>query len=516
MLAHLLAHHPSKAFTHYLLEGLAWGFKIGYRGTHRPRHASNLRSALARPTVIQSYLDTECLAGRTAGPFPSPPLPNFVVNPLGAVPKKKAGKWRLILHLSHPPGASVNDGIDIADFPLHYSTVYDAMDTVMQLGRGALMAKVDIKSAFRLCPVHLSDHHLLGMKWRGQYLFDRVLPFGLRSAPFIFNCLAEAIEWVARQEGVPHIHHYLDDFFIAGAPCANECADHLDTLTSLCNHLGVPLAEEKLEAPTTCLEYLGILLDSTTLEARLPTDKLENIHQALHRWSSRTRCKKQELLSLIGTLSFAAKVVLAGRSFLRRMIDTSTTAQNPQDTIPLPEAFKLDLAWWQAFATPWNGRSFFLLPQWTPSPDLELFTDSSGTVGYGAYCQGQWFNGRWTTEQLQHSIQWKELYPIVLAVVTWGHRWSTLRISFRCDNQAVVQCLVSGTSHCPHLMSLLRNIFLTAAMYNFTISAQHIPGTHNTIADSLSRFHMQIFRAHAPQASPHPTPIPTSLPFNRM
>ena len=364
-------------------------------------------------------MDTECLAGRTAGPFPSPPLPNFVVNPLGAVPKKKSGKWRLILHLSHPPGASINDGIDIADFPLHYSAVYDAMDTVMQLGRGALMAKVDIKSAFRLCPVHSSDHHLLGMKWRGQYLLDRVLPFGLRSAPFIFNCLAEAIEWVARQEGVPHIHHYLDDFFIAGAPCANECADHLDTLTSLCNHLGVPLAEEKLEESTTCLEYLGILLDSIALEARLPTDKLENIHQALHRWSSRTRCKKQELLSLIGTLSFAAKVVPAGRSFLRRMIDTSTTAQNPQDTIPLPETFKLDLTWWQAFATPWNGRSFFLLPQWTPSPDLELFTDSSGTVGYGAYCQGQWFNGRWTTEQLQHSIQWKELYPIVLAVVTF-------------------------------------------------------------------------------------------------
>ena len=66
--------------------------------------------------------------------MPSPPLPNFVVNPLGAVPKKKSGKWRLILHLSHPPGASVNDTIDITDFPLHYSTVYDAMDTVMLLG----------------------------------------------------------------------------------------------------------------------------------------------------------------------------------------------------------------------------------------------------------------------------------------------------------------------------------------------------------------------------------------------
>ena len=192
------------------------------------------------------------------------------------------------------------------------------------------MAKVDIKSAFRLCPVYPSDHHLLGMKWKGQYFFDRVLPFGLRSAPFIFNCLAEAIEWAVRQEGVTHTYHYLDDFFVAGAPGSNECANHLYTFTSLCNHLRVPLAEEKLEGPTTCLEYLGILMDSTALEARLPPDKLEDIHQALHRWSARTRCKKQELLSLIGTLSFAAKVVPAGRSFLWRMIDTSTTAQTPR------------------------------------------------------------------------------------------------------------------------------------------------------------------------------------------
>ena len=110
-----------------------------------------------------------------------------------------------------------------------------------------------------------------------QCFFDRVLPFGLRSAPFIFNCLAEAIEWAARQEGVTHTHHYLDHFFLASTPGSEECTDHLHTLTSLCNHLGVPLAEEKREGPTTCLEYLGILLDSTALEARLPPDNCPSL-----------------------------------------------------------------------------------------------------------------------------------------------------------------------------------------------------------------------------------------------
>ena len=368
LLASLLAPHPARPWVAYLLQGHAQGFRIGYRGCQAPHSAHNLRSALACPQVIQDYLGAECRAGHMAGPFPTPPLPDFVVNPLGAVPKRRSGKWRLIMHLSHPPpGSSVNDGIDVADFPLRYSTVYDAMDSVMHLGRGALMAKVDIKSAFRLCPVHPDDHHLLGMWWKGHYFFDRVLPFVLRSAPCIFNCLADAIEWVAKQNGVSPLHHYLDDFFMAGAPASDQCATSLQTLSALCQALGIPMAEDKREGPSPCLEYLGILLDSQALEARLPRDKLEDIHISLREWATSTHCSKQELLSLVGTLSFAAKVVPPGRTFIRRMIDLSTTASSLQDTIPVSPEFRLDLEWWQAFATPWSGRSFFLLPDWSPS-----------------------------------------------------------------------------------------------------------------------------------------------------
>ena len=516
MLASLLAHHPNRTFVHYLLSGFTFGFWTGFTGPHAPRHAPNLQSALARPDVIQEYLAQECNAGHTAGPFPAPPLPNFVVSPLGAVPKKRSGKWRLIMHLSHPPGSSVNDGISTSDFPLRYSTVYDAMDSIMHLGRHTLMAKVDVKSAFRLCPVRPSEHHLLGMQWQGQYYFDRVLPFGLRSAPFIFNSLAQAVEWLARDRGVEHVHHYLDDFFVAGAPASDECQHHLSTLTSLCGALGIPLAEDKLAGPTTELEYLGILLDSAALEARLPGDKLQDIRTALDQWSSQTVCRKRDLLSLIGTLSFAAKVVPAGRTFLRRMIDLGTTVPRLLDPIHLDEGFRLDIHWWRAFTLPWTGRSFFLLPHWTPAPDLELYTDSAGSVGFGAYCGGDWFQGHWPPELADRSIQFKELYPIVLAATVWGHRWTTLKIRMLCDNQAVVHSIVSGTSHCPHIMHLLRNLFYIAATHNFTISAQHIPGTHNIIADSLSRFHMQVFRAHAPDAASLPTPLPPSLPLEQI
>ena len=67
------------------------------------------------------------------------------------------------MHLS----GRVNDGINNADFPFRYSKVYDAIDSIMRMGHGAQMAKINIKSVFQLCPVHPTDHHLLGMKWKG-------------------------------------------------------------------------------------------------------------------------------------------------------------------------------------------------------------------------------------------------------------------------------------------------------------------------------------------------------------
>ena len=84
-----------------------------------------------------------------------------------------------------PLGASVNDGISADEFTLHYITVDQIIPSVSHFGKGALMAKFDVESAYRNVPVHLSDRHLLGMKWRNQYYVDLALPFGLRSARWL-------------------------------------------------------------------------------------------------------------------------------------------------------------------------------------------------------------------------------------------------------------------------------------------------------------------------------------------
>ena len=69
----------------------------------------------------------------------------------------------------------------------------------LQLGKGSLIAKIDIKSAYRLVPVSPLDSHYLGTKWDGQ-ICRWYVPFELRSAPKIFNALADALEWCMNKE----------------------------------------------------------------------------------------------------------------------------------------------------------------------------------------------------------------------------------------------------------------------------------------------------------------------------
>ena len=143
------------------------------------------------------------------GPFrETQSLPPLQINRFGVIPKgHKTGRWRLITDLSYPPGQIMNDGIDPDLCSMVYTTVDDAALIVSRLGKGALMAKVDFESAYRLVSVHPEDRPLLAMSWQGQVYVDPMLPFGLRSVPKIFNALADALHWHLRQSGIEHIEH---------------------------------------------------------------------------------------------------------------------------------------------------------------------------------------------------------------------------------------------------------------------------------------------------------------------
>ena len=264
--ASMLARHPDRRYAEYIVRGLREGFRIGADRSRPTRSTTNnMPSALQHQRIVTEYLNAERDSGRMLGPF-APTDVAVHINRIGVIPKGHSGKWRVITDLSYPPGYSVNDAIDPTLCSLAYTTVERVAQRAMRLGRGALMAKVDIEAAYRLIPVHTHDRPLLGISWKGSTFVDPMLPFGLRSAPKIFNAVADALHWCLEQEGVAYADHYLDDFIVLGHPHSPQCQRALDTLSSSFARLGVPLATRKTVGPTPCLTFLGITIDTMANE----------------------------------------------------------------------------------------------------------------------------------------------------------------------------------------------------------------------------------------------------------
>ena len=124
---------------------------------------------------------------RILGPFDSPPIdPTFRISPIGVVPKKLPGEYRMIHNLSYPDGSSVNDYIPFELATVKYATVHDAIDFIQEAPSIIFMAKLDVESAFRIIPISPIDSPLLGFRWRDQFYMHAALPMGAASSSAIF------------------------------------------------------------------------------------------------------------------------------------------------------------------------------------------------------------------------------------------------------------------------------------------------------------------------------------------
>ena len=361
------------------------------------------------------------------------------------------------------------------------------------------MLKLDLSNAYRIVPVHPDDQPLLATNWNGDTFLDRALPFGLRSAPKIFNAVADMITWVLHCEGVRYILHYLDDFLILGPPGSTTAASMRPLVETTLTRVGVPIAHHKTEGPTTVITFLGIQIDSNTFQLSLPLEKIQRLQDLLRQWTRRRSCTKKELQSLLGHLSHAATVIRPGRIFLRNLFSLLSHVQNPCHFVRLNVASRSDLAWWKCLLHHWNGRSFFP----PVSPSCHIYSDASGSFGCGAYSAelSSWFQLQWPQAWVGTGIAPKELVPIVLAAALWGPGWSGGHVCFHCDNDAVVTVIKRRHAQHPLLTELLRCLFFYASIFHFHFSASHIAGIHNTVADAISRNHLTLLSSLIPQAT---------------
>ena len=136
-----------------------------------------------------------------------------------------------------------------------------------------------------------------------------------------------------------------------GPPSSSCCNHNLDTIIQICYHLSVLLALEKIKGPSTSLPFLGIMLDTIKLEAMLPEDKHCKLREQISQWVGQKDAKKQEILSLVGSLQYATKVVHCGRAFVSRMHVTVAKLKEMHFHTRLNVEFCFDLCWWHTFPT---------------------------------------------------------------------------------------------------------------------------------------------------------------------
>lgn len=489
--------------------GFTFGFDIGYRGIPNSKlDVKNLSSSLEYPCVVDESLQKEVKAGRIRGPLDKLPFSIFQINPIGLVPKKTSGTFRMITNLSSPKGTSINDGILDEFAEVSYASITDALELIRQCNTSPFLAKLDIKHAFRLIPLLSSQLNLLCIKWREKYYIDHCLPMGARSSCQIFEKFSSAFHHIVHKAGVNMLVHYLDDYLLVNSS-KTGCSHDINIFVGLALELGIPLADDKTVGPTQSIEFLGYLIDTVNAEIRLPRDKLQKCKDLISGMLNRQRCKVKQIQSLAGLLQFTCAVVVPGRAFLVRLYALTCGRSNPHFSVYLSKEVKKDLQLWLTFLKHYNGVSLYK-DQLFLSPQVQhIYTDAAQSLGCGGVYGKHWFSVKWPSEWWSdQNITFLELVPIVLAAKIWGNCLTNQCVIFHTDNSALSFCINKKSSKEPLVMALIRQLVLIDLYNNILSKAEHISGQHNCMSDALSRLQIDLFKKLHGVADKLPTNTP--------
>ena len=137
--------------------------------------------------------------------------------------------------------------------------------------------------------------------------------------------MADDLEWCMAKEGVQTVYHYLNDFVVLGPPGSEVCGESLQILHKVCNDLGVPLAPEKQEGPSSVITFLGVTIDPKSQELRLP--EVKRLLDTLAQWEQQKSCTHKELESLIELLQHACIIIKSGRTYMQNAISSPKSGQ---------------------------------------------------------------------------------------------------------------------------------------------------------------------------------------------
>ena len=267
-----------------LLKTLQTGAESFQKSPLPPVSTRNAASTGTYGRHLTDTIATWVKKGFVAGPFSTPPVPGFRVNPLGVVVRN--GKARPILNMSGPIGASFNDNVEEARMEkLHMGTAKEFSFLLKDAGVGAKFSKFDIQDAYKLIPARTEDYRLQGFQWLGKYFVELKLSFGGKPSPTNFDNLGKTKDLlVCLETRTPRfrVPRALDDSPCVASVNSGMVERFSEEMKRLCGELNIPLAEncpraEKAFELVTRGTVLGIGFDSSNMSWFLPKEKADKI-----------------------------------------------------------------------------------------------------------------------------------------------------------------------------------------------------------------------------------------------
>ena len=477
---------------HAVPDYLEFGWPINHdRVTPLQSTADCHPSAKGYAADIEHYIAVERSHGALLGPFGGPPVDRFHMSPLMTRHKRDSEHRRVILDLSWPHGAAVNDGIP-SDFYIDGTATIilptaDYMaDRIIELGPGAQLYKSDLARGYRQLRVDPWDWPLLGFTHGGHCYMDVCPPFGLKTSAMFMQRTSQAICFIHGKRGFLS-RAYLDDF--GGAEKSSDrAAQALHTLQGIMNDLGVREAPHKVCAPSTCMIWLGIMYDTIAMTMTIPEGKMAEVMGIVSDWEHRIKATRKEVQSLLGLLQFVASVSPPVRVFTNRMLNNlREMPHRGRDTLSL--GFKRDLEFFRRLLPQYNGVRILDKSSVDCQEHLEL---DACLTGCGATTGDHYYSEVFPDFVLQgqHQIEHLELLNVVVAVKVWQEQWAGSRVKVSCDNMNACLAIQSGRSRDPFVQSCVRELFFVTARRDIELWAVHCPGKDMGRADALSRMHL--------------------------
>ena len=454
---------------------LRWGLRLSFHTNLSLSQVPCLQSASACPVRTSTLLEIcqsllEKGAVERVRDFSSAGF----YSRLFFVPKKSGG-IRPIIDLS-----TLNLSLVIPRFKME--TIHSIRRS---LRRDSWTYSVDLQDAYFHIPIHPSSRRFLRFQVQDQVFQFKALPFGLSSAPWAFTMVVQQVKRFLHLQQ-RDLFQYLDDW-LGQAPTQDRAALEAAFLLNLCQHLGLLVNREKSDlVPSQIFTFLGAEFDLVLGIIRPSRANYATLVSLIQSFLASPSPSAHFWQRLLGSLCAQEKFVQYGRLRMRsaqwQLADHwNQLADPPEARIPITPLVRSDLHWWLQTEERLRG-----VPLTPPDPTLRIFTDAS-TQGWGAHCQGDTFQGRWTRDETQLHINLLEMRAVRLAL-EHIHPAPSTQVLVATDNSTVVAYInkQGGTRSRP-LWEETRLLFATVIQGSFFLRARHIPGRLNVIADQLSR-----------------------------